>query len=287
MKRPAILSLALTALLLGFFVTSGRSTAQSDERPAFVPGQVIIRFQPGVTREQISDFYAQYGLAEKQNLDRDPLDTDEEMRLAAAPVDIDDQLIELLENDPRVVYAEPNYLLQISETPPSEPPPGDPLFDKLWALHNTGQTGGTADADTDALEAWEVNTGSREIIVAIIDTGIDYTHEDLAPQMWANPKECPQGAGKCVADGKDDDNNGFVDDFYGVNLNDETGDPMDDFGHGSHVAGTIGAANNKVGVVGINWNVRFVACKFLSAFGSGTTANAVRCFNYIHDLKNK
>lgn len=287
MKRPAILVLALTALLLGFFVSSGRMTAQSDERPAFVPGQVIVRFQPGVTREQISDFYAQYGLSEKANLDRNPLDTDEEMRLAAAPVDIDDQLIELLENDPRVVYAEPNYLLQISDSLSSEPPPSDPLFDKLWALNNTGQTGGTADADTDALEAWEINTGSREIIVAIIDTGIDYTHEDLAAQMWVNPKECPQGLGKCVADGKDDDNNGFVDDFYGINTIDDSGDPMDDFGHGTHVAGTIGAANNKVGVVGVNWNVRFVGCKFLSAFGSGTTANAVRCFNYIHDLKTK
>ncbi|RLT43111.1 MAG: hypothetical protein DWI57_04865, partial [Chloroflexi bacterium] len=281
MKRPAILVLVLSTLLLGFFVSGGRMTAQSDERPAFVPGQVIVRFQPGVTREQISDFYAQYGLSEKGNLDRDPTDTDEEMRLAASPVDIDDRLIELLENDPRVVYAEPNYLLQISETPPS-----DPLFEKLWALNNTGQTGGTADADIDALEAWEINKGSRDVIVAVIDTGIDYTHEDLASQMWANPKECPQGAGKCVANEKDDDNNGFVDDFYGVNLNDESGDPMDDFGHGTHVAGTIGAASNKVGVVGINWNVRFVACKFLSAFGSGTTANAVRCFNYIHDLKN-
>ena len=292
MKRPAILVLALSTLLLGFFVAGGRMTAQSDERPAFVPGQVIVRFQPGVTREQISDFYAQYGLAEKGNLDRDPTDTDEGMRLAAAPVDIDDRLIELLENDPKVVYAEPNYLLQInaplfSGLLSSEPPPSDPLFEKLWALHNTGQTGGTADADIDALEAWEINKGSREIIVAVIDTGIDYTHEDLASQMWVNPKECPKGLGKCEADGKDDDNNGFVDDFYGINTIDDSGDPMDDFGHGSHVAGTIGAANNKVGVVGINWNVRFVGCKFLSAFGSGTTANAVRCFNYIHDLKNK
>ncbi len=287
MKRPAILVLALITLLVGFFVGSGRSTAQSDERPAFVPGQVIVRFQPGVTREQISDFYAQYGLSEKENLDSDPTDTDEEMRLAASPVDIDEQLIELLENDPRVVYAEPNYLLQISDSRSSELPPSDPLFDQLWALNNTGQTGGTADADTDALEAWEINTGSREVIVAIIDTGIDYTHEDLAAQMWVNSKECPQGAGKCEADGKDDDNNGFVDDFYGVNMIDDSGDPMDDFGHGTHVAGTIGAANNKVGVVGINWNVRFVGCKFLSAFGSGTTANAVRCFNYIHDLKTK
>lgn len=285
MKRPAILVLALSTILLGFFVGSGRMTAQSDERPAFVPGQVIVRFQPGVTKEQISDFYAQYGLSEKGNLDRDPADTDEEMRLAASPVDIDDQLIELLENDPRVVYAEPNYLLQISQ---GQTPPNDPLWEKLWGLHNTGQTGGVADADTDTLEAWEVNKGSKEIIVAVIDTGIDYEHEDLAANMWVNPKECPQGAGKCVADGKDDDNNGFVDDFYGVNMINDSGDPMDDFGHGTHVAGTIGAVgNNKLGVTGINWNVRFVGCKFLSAFGSGTTANAVRCFNYIHDLKNK
>ena len=138
---------------------------RQDEQVAdYVKGQVLIRFKKTVTREQISDFYAEYGLAEKDNLDSDPNDADQGLRLAAAPVDVDENLIEVLESDARVAYAEPNYLLQLSETPPS-----DPLFERLWGLHNTGQTGGTEDADIDALEAWEISAGSKDVILAVID----------------------------------------------------------------------------------------------------------------------
>ncbi len=326
MKRFALFALFLAmSLTAGFYLSSERLAAYVDEVlrsgekdildqqdgraeealeavAGFVPGQVIIRFKRDVTREQISDFYAEYGLSEKDNLDHDPNDADQGMRLAAAPVDVDENLIEVLESDPRVVYAEPNFILQISSPvwDPVNPDrlnaplfergatPNDPLFDQLWRLHNTGQTGGTADADIDAPEAWGINTGSRDVIVAVIDTGIDPSHEDLQANMWTNPQECPQGFDKCEADGVDDDNNGYVDDFYGINAINDSGELIDDFGHGTHVAGIIAAVgDNDTGIVGVSWKTRIVGCKFLSAFGSGTTSNAVKCFNYIYDLRHK
>lgn len=255
---------------------------QGDQEAAYVPGQLLIGFRDGVTDEQIADFYATYGLAEKDDLDANPDDVDQGIRLAAIQVDLTVDLIQLLESDPRVLYAEPNYLLHIAKTP------DDPDFDKLWGLHNLGQTGGTNGADVSAMVAWDIATGSQEVIVAIIDTGIDFNHPDLAANIWVNPKECPQGYGKCTADGKDDDSNGYIDDFYGANTITDNGDIMDDFGHGTHVAGTIGAVgNNGIGVVGVNWNVKMLGCKFLSASGSGSTANAIKCFNYVNELKNK
>lgn len=283
MKRIARIGTYVAVILTAGFLFSQPLTAQRDDPIVdTVPGQVIVRFKQNVTREQISDFYAEYGLTEKDNLDHNPQDADEGMRLVAAPVDIDDKLIETLENDTRVAYAEPNFILQISDTP------NDPMFDQLWGLHNTGQTGGTADADIDALEAWDISSGSADVIVAVIDTGVDPTHEDLQANMWTNPKECPQGVGRCEADGVDDDDNGYVDDFHGINAITGSGNLIDDFGHGSHVAGTIAAVgDNRTGVVGVSWKTRIVGCKFLSAFGSGTTANAVKCFNYIYDLRNK
>jgi len=260
-----------------------RAILQEEEVAEYVPGQVLIRFKKTVTRDQISDFYAEYGLSEKDNLDPDVTDADQGLRLAGAPVDVDENLIEVLESDDRVAFAEPNYLLQINQEPPS-----DPHFERLWGLHNTGQTGGTADADIDALEAWEIGTGSDDIIIAVIDTGIEVEHEDLIPNLWTNPKECPRGVGRCVENGIDDDNNGYVDDFHGINAINNSGRLLDDYGHGTHVAGIAAAAgDNRKGVVGVSWNAKILGCKFITAFGTGTTSNAVKCFNYIYDLRTK
>src|SRR5262249_17056604 len=135
-------------------------------------------------------------------------------------------------------------------------------------------TGGTPDADIDAPEAWDVTTGSSRVVVAVLDTGVDYTHPDLAANIWTNPGEIP-------GNGIDDDHNGYVDDVPGYDFANNDPDPMDDQGHGTHVAGTIGAVgNNGVGVVGVAWNVRIMALKFLDSAGNGTVANAIRALNY-------
>lgn len=152
--------------------------------------------------------------------------------------------------------------------------PNDPSFSRLWGLHNTGQTGGVVDADLDAPEAWNVTTGSRSVVVAVVDTGIDYRHPDLAANMWRNP-------GEVAGDGIDNDRNGFVDDVHGWDFANNDADPFDDEGHGTHVSGTIGAVgNNGVGVTGVAWNVSLMGLKFLGADGSGTTSAAIAALNY-------
>jgi hypothetical protein len=144
----------------------------------------------------------------------------------------------------------------------------------LWGLHNTGQNGGTPDADIDAPEAWDTATGSADVVVAVIDSGVDYNHEDLAANMWTNPGEIP-------ANEIDDDHNGYVDDVYGIDTCNGDSDPFDDNGHGTHCSGTIGAVgDNSIGVVGVNWDVRIMTLKFLSASGSGWTSDAIECLEY-------
>ncbi|HYO56956.1 S8 family peptidase [Archangium sp.] len=177
--------------------------------------------------------------------------------------------------DPDVLYAEPNYLYSIDRTP------DDPEFDELWGMHNIGQSSGTADADLNMPDAWELTTGSEEAIIAVIDTGINYLHEDLADNMWTNPGEIPDND-------VDDDGNGYVDDVHGINAITGSGDPLDDNKHGSHCAGTIaGRGNNAKGVTGVNWQAKLIACKFLSATGSGATADAVECLDYLHTLRTR
>ncbi|MCX6924894.1 MAG: S8 family peptidase, partial [Verrucomicrobia bacterium] len=168
-----------------------------------------------------------------------------------------------------ILYAEPDYQVKAVSTVPN-----DARFSELWGMNNTGQTGGTSDADIDAPEAWGLNTGSRQVIVAVIDTGVDYTHPDLTNNIWTNPGEIP-------GNGIDDDGNGFVDDVHGYDFVNNDGNPMDDHYHGTHCAGTIGAeGNNGIGVAGVCWQVRIMPVKFLDANGNGSTANAISAIEY-------
>ena len=176
-------------------------------------------------------------------------------------------------------YVEPDYLIEASLTPT------DQAFvdGTLWGLKNTGQNGGLAGADISAPAAWDITTGSTNVVVAVIDTGIRYTHRDLTNQMWINPGETgldAQGKNKAT-NGKDDDGDGYIDDVYGINAITGSGNPMDDNDHGTHCAGTIGAAANDGNPhVGVAWRVRLMACKFLSAGGSGSTSDAIKCINF-------
>ncbi|UCC29869.1 MAG: S8 family serine peptidase [Phycisphaerales bacterium] len=158
---------------------------------------------------------------------------------------------------PGVRYAEPDCIVCLDDTFPD-----DPDFAELWGLHNTGQEGGLHDADIDAPEAWDITTGSETVIVAVIDTGVDYGHPDLAANMWVNPGE--SGDGK-ETDGIDNDANGYIDDVHGYDFRLRDPDPSDARGHGTHVAGTIAAVgNNATGVVGVNWAARIMALRFIS-----------------------
>ncbi|MBN2018875.1 MAG: S8 family serine peptidase [Sedimentisphaerales bacterium] len=177
--------------------------------------------------------------------------------------------IEKLKKTSGIMYVHPNYQVKALGIP------NDTRFGELWGMHNTGQTGGMVDADIDAPEAWDIGTGSNEVIVAVIDTGVDYTHPDLAANMWVNEAEYSG------TPGVDDDGNGFVDDIYGYDFVNEDGNPMDDHYHGTHCSGTIGAlGNNGLGVAGVCWNVRIMALKFLDSGGSGWSADAIQCIEY-------
>ena len=172
------------------------------------------------------------------------------------------------ERQPGVRYAQPNFNLSATLAP------DDPDYGALWGLSNTGQDGGTPDADIDAPEAWDTTTGTGNVVVAVVDTGIDYTHPDLAGNIWTNP-------GEIAGNGIDDDGNGYVDDVFGIDTANDDSDPMDDYGHGTHCAGTIGAVgNNNLGVVGVNFNVKLMALKFLDAAGFGSTEDAIVAIEY-------
>ena len=183
-----------------------------------------------------------------------------------------EEALTVYRQDPRVAYAEPNYRIRIADTTPS-----DTRYGEMWPLDNVGQTGGRVDADIDAPRAWDVTHGSGSTVVAVIDTGVDYTHPDLAANMWINPNEIP-------GDGLDNDNNGYVDDVQGYDFVNRDGDPMDDQGHGTHVAGTIGAdGDNGLGISGINWNVQIMALKILDASGWGEQSDAIEAIQYAID----
>ncbi len=173
-----------------------------------------------------------------------------------------------------VERVEPNYIYHITKTA------NDPFYSSLWGLKNTGQadtssTLGTAGVDINVEKAWDLNTGSKKVVVAVIDTGVDFKIPDLQNNSWTNLAEV-NGIVQV-----DDDKNGYIDDIHGFNFVSNTADATDDNGHGSHCSGTIGAhGNDGVGVAGINWDVSIMALKFISSDGTGTLENAVKAIDY-------
>ncbi|MBX3746889.1 MAG: tandem-95 repeat protein [Verrucomicrobiae bacterium] len=183
------------------------------------------------------------------------------------------EAVRALSEHPSVAWAEPNWRLRTA-VEPGGVTPSDFEFARQWALENTGQTGGVPGADIGARAAWEVTTGSSNVVVAIIDTGIDRFHPDLAPNLWRNAREV-------AGNGLDDDGNGYVDDVHGYDFVSRDGDPMDDNLHGTHVAGILGAVgDDENGVAGVAWSVRLMGLKAFDETGSGTLDHTIEAIAY-------
>lgn len=187
-----------------------------------------------------------------------------------------------LQSHPSVDYVEPNFLYSV-EGRPQQRLPNDPELHNLWGLINTGQVSpgdspeykGVPGIDINAARAWALETGNQNIVVAVLDTGIDISHRDLKSNLWANQAEL-NGVKEI-----DDDKNGYVDDIYGYNFITNTGELKDDHGHGSHVAGTIAAnGDDGIGIVGVAWRAQIMGLKFAGRGGTGTLADAIRAIDY-------
>jgi subtilisin family serine protease/chitodextrinase len=274
---------AAIVLMLSFGLAAGPARPQEDDARhdrtdrsrQFVPGSLLVKFIPGVPAAMRANLAAGLGARRLRAFESIGV---EHWKLGDRPGV--EQALEILSAPgfARLIdYAEPDFIVTIDEFP------DDLLLGELWGLHNLGQGGGALDADIDALEAWAVETGSPAVVVGVIDTGIDHTHPDLAENIWRNPGESGLDAlGRDKrTNGIDDDQNGFIDDVIGWDFVNEDNDPMDDHGHGTHVAGTIGArGNNGIGVAGVSWHVRLMPLKFLDSGGSGSTSDAIRAIEY-------
>ena len=254
--RRMVVSVIICAA--AWFVTaSGQQPAVQSAR--HVADEVIVQYKPQSPGSRRDAVVARRGgrvLRRLENVDR--------VRLATgAALDAE---IHALENDLDVEAVQPNFIREVTLVP------NDPYWtsNSLWGL-----------LKIQSPSAWTISTGSLQVVVADIDTGVNYNHPDLSGNMWRNPSEI-------AGNGIDDDANGYVDDVYGIDSHNGDSDPMDDHSHGTHTAGTIGAVgNNGIGVAGVNWNVRILACKAFNASGSGTDWAAIECFHYITALKNK
>lgn len=255
-------------------------------QPEFKQGEVLVQLK----KNKLSAYGMQANallasLSKKYTASISHLQTDKSLVKVVVKENVAmSQLIADIQGSSQVEFAEPNYIYRASLVEERRSVvPNDPNFANNWGLLNTGQRDpkgqvGTAGSDIDATLAWATGTGSRDMIVAVIDTGVDYNHEDLKDNIYVN-------SGEIEGNGKDDDGNGFIDDVRGWDFQQKDNNPMDDNRHGTHCAGTIGAVgDNGVGTAGVAWQVRIVPIKFLSAGGSGSLADAVESIKYATKL---
>ncbi len=234
----------------------------------FDPHQIILRFEDGVSAARRDAILANHGLEVVRAFDFIGallVKSQTRIDVIAKTADLD-QLSE-------VRYATPDYYRQLDLAP------DDQRYPEQWHYDNQGQTGGTVDADIDLPEAWDTFTGSNQTVIAILDTGVDYNHPDLIANMWINP-------GEIAGDGIDNDGNGYIDDIYGIDPGEGDTDPMDNFGHGTHVAGTTSAVgNNGIGVSGVNWNSKIMALKLSDANIGLPNSAIIEALNYLVTMK--
>jgi len=261
MKRtcPSLLWILLLASTCNATAATG-----AERKYEWVPNEILVKFKPGRSSDQKATIMQGQLIYEFRS------SGSELWKCDAKSVE---SMIAELDANPDVEYVEPNYVVRAFVTP------NDIWFGHCWGLHNTGLPDyrgnpGVADADIDAPEAWDTFRGSASTVVAIVDTGVDYNHPDLAANIWSNPGEIP-------GNGVDDDGNGYIDDIRGWDFFNKDADPMDDNDHGTHCAGIVGAVgNNTVGIAGVNWTVQIMGLKFLGALGAGSMADAAMAIEY-------
>lgn len=274
--RPAVQAIALFALLLfSLVVPSSFSAIQSSDvvvQQQETVDELLVKFRPSTSTFTRQSVHRALGTSALTQFASVP-----ELQVVKLPpgAALQQKLAEFRAMD-QVLYAEPNYRMKPLAIP------NDTLFGQLWGLRNTGQTGGVAGADIGAAAAWDLTTGSHDVVIGHIDSGVDYNHPDLASNIYRNEADCN-------SNGRDDDGNGYVDDCFGIDTFSNDSDPMDEIihSHGTHVAGVLGAiGNNGVGVVGVNWNVRILPCRFIGTT-DGPTSAAIACLEYMQRMKDR
>ncbi len=243
--------------------------------PTTNPPEVLVRFRVGVSPDSIRKIAARLNDRVEDEI--------ESVAGLAAIDDLDDNEAESIAAEyralPEVEYAEAVYEISLDHGGGGfkHLHPNDPRFVEQWALANDGRDGGKEGADIDAMRAWVTTTGSDDIVVAVLDSGVDYTHSDLTNNVWSRPANIKQYEDREI---------GSIEDSHGYNAIENSGDPMDENGHGTHCAGIIGAeGGNEIGISGVNWKVKIMPLKFMNAGGFGTTKDAIEAINYVIDRK--
>ena len=255
------LGVFLVSVLVGVGAASAQPNVKGSEkaRVQSVPGELLVKLRAGTGPQAAASAHAAVGARVVRSFGFIGW-----QHVKLPPGVSADAAMAKYRQMPQVAAVEPNFIYHALISP------NDPRYPELWGMSRIG-----------APTAWDAARGSASVVVAVIDTGVKYNHEDLAANMWRNP-------GEVAGNGLDDDANGYVDDVYGIDAANVDADPMDDHDHGSHCSGTIGGVgDNGIGVAGVNWTVRIMALKFLDAGGSGALSAAVTCFQYVTMMKQR
>jgi subtilisin family serine protease len=243
-----------------------QAATEPDTPDGYVEGELLVKFQGGPKSQAARN--AKSALKHEVQRDFDFIGW-QHIRLPAGMA-VEEALVRYRKL-PNVLAVEPNYVGRLE--PSDSGVPNDPLFNGQWALTKIS-----------ASNAWDFTTGSTNVVVAVIDTGVNHNHEDLGANMWRNPGEIP-------GNGIDDDGNGYVDDIFGIDVVTPDSDPLDGatstgFYHGTACAGVIGAVgNNNKGITGLNWTIRIMALRFLSSTDQYTSAGIIECYDYVVRMK--
>lgn len=248
---------------------------QIDETRAKGVPEVLVKFRSGVAEDAIAQITARLNDRVEDEI--------ESVSGLAAIDDLDNLEAESIAAEyralPEVEYAEASHEISLDHGGGGfkHLHPNDARFSEQWALDNDGRNGAKEGADIGAMRAWVATTGDDDIVVAVLDSGVDYTHSDLQNNIWVRPDNIGQ---------YEDRDLGSIEDVNGYNAVENTGDPMDDNGHGTHCAGIIGAeGGNEIGISGVNWKVKIMPLKFMNAGGFGTSKDAIEAINYVIDRK--